>query len=321
MAPSSEPSYPTGLVWFRRDLRATDHAALYRALTQCQQVHCVFVFDHEILNPLARTDRRVEFIRESLQELDGVLRTLSAHPRGGLIVLHAVATEAVPALAHSLGAQAVFANHDDEPQALARDSLVRTRLATAGRAFHTFKDHTILERSEVLTQTGNPYSVFTPYKNAWLRQIHSHNYLYVNPRTAQEAGIEDGGWAWVTSAWGELRCMLRYSDAVEPGTVWTWNAIGKGSGAWQLAPAADESRKGFLLNHLITEELPFAGGHISNSDPVTGQAGWYDVRVNLRPAAPEEPAETFPQIATVPSAPGVLGGARKVLAYLVPRKP
>ena len=171
--------------------------------------------------------------------------------------------------------------------------------------------------------TQRPMAMYHSWdsQNAWLRQIHSHNYLYVNPRTAQEAGIEDGGWAWVTSAWGELRCMLRYSDAVEPGTVWTWNAIGKGSGAWQLAPAADESRKGFLLNHLITEELPFAGGHISNSDPVTGQAGWYDVRVNLRPAAPEEPAETFPQIATVPSAPGVLGGARKVLAYLVPRKP
>lgn len=116
----------------------------------------------------------------------------------------------------------------------------------------------------------------------------------MNPRTAQEAGIEDGGWAWVTSAWGELRCMLRYSDAVEPGTVWTWNAIGKGSGAWQLAPAADESRKDFLLNHLITEELPFAGGHISNSDPVTGQAGWYDVRVNLRPAAPRRTSGNLP---------------------------
>jgi len=179
------------------------------------------------------------------------------------------------------------------------------------------------DRYPLAAITQRPMAMYHSWdsQNAWLRQIHSHNYLYVNPRTAQAAGIEDGGWAWVTSAWGELRCMLRYSDAVEPGTVWTWNAIGKGSGAWQLAPAADESRKGFLLNHLITEELPFAGGHISNSDPVTGQAGWYDVRVNLRPAAPEEPAETFPQIATVPSAPGVLGGARKVLAYLVPRKP
>ena len=171
MAPSSEPSDPSGLVWFRRDLRANDQAALYRALTQCQQGHCAFVFDREILTALPRTDRRVEFIRESLVELDETLRMLSGHAQGGLIVLHAVASDAIPALANALGVQAVFANHDDEPQALERDSQVRTQLATAGRAFHTFKDHTILERSEVLTQTGNPYSVFTPYKNAWLKKV------------------------------------------------------------------------------------------------------------------------------------------------------
>jgi deoxyribodipyrimidine photo-lyase len=166
-----EPAYATGLVWFRRDLRANDHAALYRALTQCQQVHCVFVFDREILATLPRADRRVEFIRASLVELDASLRKLGGHEQVGLIVLHAMAREAVPALACSLGVQAVFANHDDEPQALERDRRVRTRLASAGKAFHTFKDHTLLERSEVLTQTGKPYSVFTPYKNAWLKKI------------------------------------------------------------------------------------------------------------------------------------------------------
>ena len=171
MAPSSEPSYPSGLVWFRRDLRANDQAALYRALTQCQQVHCAFVFDLDILDALPPADRRVEFIRESLVELDETLRTLSGHAQGGLIVLHAVASDAIPALADTLGVQAVFANHDDEPLALERDSRVRTRLAAAGRDFHAYKDHTLLERSEVLTQTGNPYSVFTPYKNAWLKKI------------------------------------------------------------------------------------------------------------------------------------------------------
>ncbi|WP_298210449.1 deoxyribodipyrimidine photo-lyase [Acidovorax sp.] len=171
MAPHSEPSYPSGLVWFRRDLRAQDQAALYRALTQCQQVYCTFVFDREILDALPHMDRRVAFIRESLVELDASLRTLSGHGQAGLIVLHAVASEAIPTLADTLGVQAVFANHDDEPQALERDGLVRTRLAAAGRAFHTFKDHTLLERSEVLTQTGSPYSVFTPYKNAWLKKI------------------------------------------------------------------------------------------------------------------------------------------------------
>ena len=123
-------------------------------------------------------------------------------------------------------------------------------------------------------------------QNAWLRQIHSHNYLHVNPRPRAAAGIADGGWCWVESHWGQVRCMLRYSEAVEPGTVWTWNAIGKADGAWQLAPGADEARKGFLLNHLISDELPHGdGGPISNSDPVTGQAGWYDVRVRIRPAA------------------------------------
>jgi hypothetical protein len=64
--------------------------------------------------------------------------------------------------------------------------------------------------------------------------------------------------------------------------VWTWNAIGKQPGAWALSPDANEGRKGFLLNHLITEELP---EKTSNSDPVTGQAGWYDVRVRIYPAA------------------------------------
>jgi anaerobic selenocysteine-containing dehydrogenase len=174
--------------------------------------------------------------------------------------------------------------------------------------------------------TQRPMAMYHSWdsQNAWLRQIHSHNHLQVNPLTAQAAGIVDGGWCWVESPWGQVRCMLRYSEAVEPGTVWTWNAIGKADGAWQLAPGADEARKGFLLNHLITEELPFAGSAsktISNSDPITGQAGWYDVRVRIRPAEPEEPEFSSPQIATVPAAPGVLGGVARVMTYFAGRKP
>ena len=187
--------------------------------------------------------------------------------------------------------------------------------------------------------TQRPMAMYHSWdsQNAWLRQIHSHNYLHVNPATARAAGIADGGWCWVESRWGRVRCMLRESDAVEPGTVWTWNAIGKADGAWQLAPGADEARKGFLLNHLISEELPFDngmsggmpggktssknGGTISNSDPVTGQAGWYDVRVRIRPADPGEPEETWPQVKAVPAAPGVRGAAQRVLTYFAGRKP
>ncbi len=171
--------------------------------------------------------------------------------------------------------------------------------------------------------TQRPMAMYHSWdsQNAWLRQIHSHNYLQVNPLTAEKAGIADGGWCWVESQWGKVRCMLRYSEAVEPGTVWTWNAIGKADGAWQLAPGADEARKGFLLNHLISEELPQGSGRmISNSDPVTGQAGWYDVRVRLRPAEPEPEEASSPQIASMKGVPGVLGRRQKPLAYFAGRK-
>lgn len=161
--------FATGLVWFRRDLRSFDHAALYHALKSCQQVHCVFVFDTEILDSLPRADRRVEFIQASVVELDAALRALQ--PNSGLITLHAAAREAIPALAKELHAQAVFANHDDEPQALARDAMVLGALAHLGIALHTYKDHVVFERKEILTQQGRPYGVFTPYKNAWLKKV------------------------------------------------------------------------------------------------------------------------------------------------------
>ena len=167
-------SYDKGLMWFRRDLRAQDNAALYHALKACRQVWCVFVFDTDILEGLPRADRRVEFIRESLVELDEHLRALGREhgTEGvGLIVLHGPATQAIPALAQRLGAQAVFANHDDEPAALARDAKVFGDLAHAGILLHSQKDHVIFERREVLTQAGHAFGVFTPYKNAWLKAL------------------------------------------------------------------------------------------------------------------------------------------------------
>ena len=98
-------------------------------------------------------------------------------------------------------------------------------------------------------------------------------------------------------------------------------AIGKAKGAWSLADKANESERGFLLNHLIKEELPAAGGTtVSNADPITGQAGWYDVRVRLRPAAPDDADESFPQVAATPPAPGVRGVTGQVLAYFAGRK-
>jgi hypothetical protein len=104
--------------------------------------------------------------------------------------------------------------------------------------------------------------------------------------------------------------------------VWTWNAIGKAAGAWNLAPDADESRSGFLLNHVISEELPVRGSdaRVSNSDPVTGQAGWYDVRVRVVKADAGEPERSEPQFEPLRRYPG-MGERPLELASLTPAVP
>ena len=174
MPPTPAHRYDRGLMWFRRDLRATDNAALYHALKACKQVWCVFVFDTDILATLPRADRRVEFIHASLRDLDEQLHNLGAEAGTAdvhLHVRHGPAVQEVAHLAHTLGVQAVFANHDDEPDALARDARALGALAHHGTMFHTYKDHVIFERQEVLTQQARPFAVFTPYKQAWLRKL------------------------------------------------------------------------------------------------------------------------------------------------------
>jgi anaerobic selenocysteine-containing dehydrogenase len=170
---------------------------------------------------------------------------------------------------------------------------------------------TDVDRYPLAAITQRPMAMYHSWdsQNAWLRQIHAHNYLFINPRTAAASRIDDGAWLWVESQWGRVRCMGRHSEAVEPGTVWTWNAIGKQPGAWGLAPDANEARNGFLLNPIITDTLPEAG---SNSDPVTGQAGWYDVRVRIYPAEESGPS---PRYATIPAAPGTRRAPRRWMAY------
>jgi anaerobic selenocysteine-containing dehydrogenase len=167
--------------------------------------------------------------------------------------------------------------------------------------------------------TQRPMAMYHSWdsQNAWLRQIHAHNYLYMSPDLGEKEGFSDGDWVWVESQWGKVRCMCRFSEAVEPGTVWTWNAIGKSAGAWNLDQGANESKKGFLLNHLISEELPAHadGEHLSNSDPVTGQAGWYDVRVRVYKADKDEDKVVYPQFKPVKPVPGEASSRPKWMAY------
>jgi len=160
-------TFNKSLVWLRRDLRTFDHAALHYALEKSKAVYCVFIYDSAILSSLPRADRCVEFIHACVAELATELKAMG----GALIVRHADATTAIPQLAAELGCDAVFANGDYEPQAISRDATVAQALLADGRLWFSLKDQVIFEKDEVLSLSNKPFSVFTPYKNAWLKKM------------------------------------------------------------------------------------------------------------------------------------------------------
>ena len=149
--------------------------------------------------------------------------------------------------------------------------------------------------------TQRPMAMYHSWgtQNAWLRQIHGINPLYLPTKLMRENKLNDGDWARVTSQHGSILVPVAQMAALNENTVWTWNAIGKRKGAWALDENAPEATKGFLLNHLIHELLPSKGDGLrwANSDPVTGQAAWFDLRVKIEKAtAPDESQPNFPAI-------------------------
>jgi len=143
--------------------------------------------------------------------------------------------------------------------------------------------------------TQRPMAMYHSWgsQNAWLRQIHGLNPLYVPTGIWREQGFAEGDWARVTSSSGTITVPVAHMAALNEKTVWTWNAIGKRKGAWALSDDAPEATKGFLLNHLIDELLPDRGDgrRWSNSDPITGQAAWFDLRVRVEKVAPPSEAQ------------------------------
>ncbi len=134
-------------------------------------------------------------------------------------------------------------------------------------------------------------------QNAWLRQLTTANALHMHTALGEKLGIADGDWAWITSPHGRVKAEIKLVDGVNRDTVWTWNAIGKRAGTWDLDPKAPEATRGFLLNHIISELLPprADGYRYANADPVTGQAAWFDLRVTIERCAAHEMGATSPQ--------------------------
>ena len=157
----------------------------------------------------------------------------------------------------------------------------------------------LADQYPVTALTQRPMAMYHSWgsQNAWLRQIHGHNPLYVPTKIWEENSFEEGDWARVVSPHGEIVVPVAHMAALNDNTVWTWNAIGKRKGAWALEENAPETTKGFLLNHLIHELLPANGDGMrwANSDPITGQAAWFDLKVRIEKS--DVAGQTLPDFA------------------------
>ena len=156
------------LFWFRRDLRLNDNAGLFHALKSGDPVIPIFIFDRHILDELDEDDARVEFIHRSLESLKKELEDLGST----LLVVHSTPEECFS----TLEPKAVYTNHDFEPYGIERDERVNQLLQDRGVEFHTFKDHVIFERNEVVKDDGKPYTVFTPFSKKWKARLQKEDY-------------------------------------------------------------------------------------------------------------------------------------------------
>ena len=179
------------LFWFRRDLRLSDNAGLFRALELGIPVQPVFIFDRSILDRLEdRTDARVQFIHGEVDRLRDELQALGANLWCGYGIPEDIHRSWI--LEHP-EIQGVFANRDYEPYARERDARIEALYREGGRWFKGAKDHVVFEKSEVVKPDGLPYTVFTPYSRRWRAALEANGIPSYPSERLLDQGLRKSG--------------------------------------------------------------------------------------------------------------------------------
>lgn len=160
------------LVWLRRDLRLDDHKAIEKASENGLPIQVVFIFDPEILNRLKPDDPRVNFIHQRLSFINQELADLGASVK----VVHKNVINAWEDLLNEFVADSVYFNYDFEPYAIERDQAVVDLLKGKGISYNATLDHLVFKPTEILKEDKKPYTVYTPYKNKWLKRFEDFTY-------------------------------------------------------------------------------------------------------------------------------------------------
>jgi deoxyribodipyrimidine photo-lyase len=162
------------IFWFRRDLRLEDNIGLNQALNGNSPVLPIFIFDIEILEQLPENDARVTFIHKTIQHLNDYLKQ---HYNSSIAMYYGNPIEIFNSLANDYSIDAVYTNHDYEPYALERDAAIKKLLTAKNITFYTYKDQVVFEKDEIVKSDGNPYVVYTPYKNRWKEKFNPEIHL------------------------------------------------------------------------------------------------------------------------------------------------
>lgn len=160
------------IFWFRRDLRLNDNIGLHYALQDGKAVLAIFIFDKHILDKLEdKDDARVNFLHDRIAELSKQLQKYGSSLR----VFYGNPREVFEQLINDYQIDGVYTNRDYEPYAKERDSEIDAFLKIKNIGFYTFKDQVIFEKSEILTDAGDFYKVFTPFKRKWIQAFEESN--------------------------------------------------------------------------------------------------------------------------------------------------
>ncbi|WOI23817.1 cryptochrome/photolyase family protein [Nonlabens ulvanivorans] len=161
-------SEKVNIFWFRRDLRLDDNVGFLEALKSDLPVLPIFIFDKEILDHLPEDDARVTFIYEELQRMRS---NLQENHDSSLAMFYGKPLSIWQEIIDNYEVNAVFTNRDYEPYAQERDLKLTSFFNDQKIEFFTFKDQVIYEKDDIVKGDGDPYVVYTPYKNKWLENF------------------------------------------------------------------------------------------------------------------------------------------------------
>jgi len=229
------------IFWFRRDLRLQDNVGLYCALKKAQEmsakVTALFIFDQDILSPLAKKNKqdvRVNFLYQAVIDLKMQLQKHNSD----LLIEHGAPEKVFQKLFDNRTISTLYCDRDYEPSAILRDQKIEKICRQYQVSFETFKDQVIFEKSEILTDKKRSYTVFTPYKNKYLKQlalkdlkiIPSTRYLkFLSPKNKNTLGeryfaeklldydlaANNGNWQWAAGTGCDAAPYFRVFNPLE----------------------------------------------------------------------------------------------------------